>query len=276
MFSTSLVAVPALRRVEPGDHLGADARRNRQIDERLQFGAGVAGHEDDARAGLARPGEGAANELGDAACGNANDDVLLRRPQPRDGPGAFFVVVFDAFLGAEDGFRPPAMTACTRVGSVLKVGGISADSRMPSRPLVPAPTNMMRPSLRRAVAIISMPTAMRSLLALDRREHLAILIDHQVDDVVGGELVDAKAGGVDGFGRKRLPLRSNGHTATILHSAHPGSYPCHQPRRRWSTRTSRISPRNAGWRRTPSKATRAIWRCSPSMPPAAEHRDRWH
>src|SRR5215475_3212918 len=58
--------------------------------------------------------------------------------------------------------RPPAMIACTWSGLVLNVGGISADSRMPRRPLVPAPTKMTRPSLRSAVAIISTPTAMRS------------------------------------------------------------------------------------------------------------------
>src|SRR5687768_13522764 len=54
------------------------------------------------------------------------------------------------------------MTACTRSGSVLNVGGISADSRIPRRPLVPAPTNMIRPPLRNAEAIMSIPTAMRS------------------------------------------------------------------------------------------------------------------
>jgi hypothetical protein len=54
------------------------------------------------------------------------------------------------------------MIACTRFGSVLKVGGISADSRIPSRPLVPAPTNTIRPPFRSAVATISTPTAIRS------------------------------------------------------------------------------------------------------------------
>jgi hypothetical protein len=54
------------------------------------------------------------------------------------------------------------MIACTNEGSVPKVGGISADSRMPSRPLVPAPTKMMRPFFRSVPAIILTPTAMRS------------------------------------------------------------------------------------------------------------------
>ena len=54
------------------------------------------------------------------------------------------------------------MIACTRSGSVPKVGGISADSSTPSRPLVPAPTKMIRPPLRSACAMMSTPTAMRS------------------------------------------------------------------------------------------------------------------
>src|SRR3954467_15610086 len=57
---------------------------------------------------------------------------------------------------------PPAMIACTRSGLVPKVGGISADSSTPRRPLVPAPTKMMRPFFRSACVMISTPTAMRS------------------------------------------------------------------------------------------------------------------
>ena len=40
---------------------------------------------------------------------------------------------------------PPAITACTSEGGVSKVGGHSAASSTPSRPLVPAPTKMRRP-----------------------------------------------------------------------------------------------------------------------------------
>src|SRR2546428_8993400 len=54
------------------------------------------------------------------------------------------------------------MMACTRSGLVPKVGGISADSRTPRRPLVPAPTKMIRPFFRSACVMISTPTAMRS------------------------------------------------------------------------------------------------------------------
>src|SRR4051812_26004740 len=54
------------------------------------------------------------------------------------------------------------MIACTRSGVVPKVGGISADSTMPRRPLVPAPTKMTRPFFRSACVMMSTPTAMRS------------------------------------------------------------------------------------------------------------------
>src|SRR5262245_43204078 len=54
------------------------------------------------------------------------------------------------------------MIACTSSGLVPKVGGISADSSTPSRPLVPAPTKTIRPFFRRPCVMISTPTAMRS------------------------------------------------------------------------------------------------------------------
>jgi hypothetical protein len=54
------------------------------------------------------------------------------------------------------------MIACTRRGAVPKVGGISADSTTPRRPLVPAPMRITRPPLRRACVMISMPCAIFS------------------------------------------------------------------------------------------------------------------
>jgi hypothetical protein len=46
---------------------------------------------------------------------------------------------------------------------------------------------------------------------LDRRDHLAVLVQHPFDDVRGGELVDAERGRVDLLGRKRLPLGTHRH-----------------------------------------------------------------
>ena len=54
------------------------------------------------------------------------------------------------------------------------------------------------------------------LLARHRRENLAVLAQHQVDHVLRGRLIQCQAGGVDGFGRKVLPLR--GHAETHLPS----------------------------------------------------------
>jgi hypothetical protein len=57
---------------------------------------------------------------------------------------------------------PPAMIACTSSGFVPNVGGISADSMTPSRPLVPAPTKIIRPPFLSACVMMSMPTTIRS------------------------------------------------------------------------------------------------------------------
>ena len=92
------------------------------------------------------------------------------------------------------------MIACTNDGSVPKVGGISADSRMPSRPLVPAPTKMMRPFFRSVLGDHFDADGDTLAFALHRVEHLAILVDHQIDEVVGVQLVDPETEGVDRFG----------------------------------------------------------------------------
>ena len=79
MLSTSFVAVPALSRVEPAMTSGPTAGRDGQVDERLELGAWIAGHEDHARARLTAAGERAAHERRHAAGRDADDDVLLRR-----------------------------------------------------------------------------------------------------------------------------------------------------------------------------------------------------
>ena len=89
-------------------------------------------------------------------------------------------------------FLPPAMMPWTSSGLVPKVGGISADSTMPSRPLVPAPTKTMRPPLRSAFAHMSAPSAMRSRSFWTAASMLAVLGEHQVDDAAGVELVDGE------------------------------------------------------------------------------------
>jgi hypothetical protein len=57
---------------------------------------------------------------------------------------------------------------------------------------------------------------MRSRSRCTRSNHLAVLAEHQLDDAVGSKLVDAERGRVDGFGRERLPLRTDGHEGIPL------------------------------------------------------------
>jgi hypothetical protein len=50
--------------------------------------------------------------------------------------------------------------------------------------------------LRSAVAIISMPTAIRSCSRCTAASILRILAEHQFDDVVGSQLVDTEVAGL--------------------------------------------------------------------------------
>ena len=106
--------------------------------------------------------ERAADERGDAARRNADDDVPFRRAETRDAARAFLVIVFDPSFARNTASCPPAMSACTSRVGVPNVGGISAASNTPRRPLVPAPMRMMRPPLRSACVTISIPCAIRS------------------------------------------------------------------------------------------------------------------
>ena len=103
------------------------------------------------------------------------------------------------------------MIACTASASVPKVGGISADSSTPSRPLVPAPTKTMRPPLAECLGEHVGAEGDAVALALDRGEHLAVLGQHQIDDAGGWQLVDRECGGIDRLGGQGLPLRTCGH-----------------------------------------------------------------
>ena len=92
-------------------------------------------------------------------------------------------------------------------------------------------------------------------LTLDGREHLAILAQHHLDDVVRRHLVDPQRGGVDGLGGQRLPFRTHGHAATIL--LFPGSSVWRIASRPSRTPTCRISPSSVDSPETRSRATPA-------------------
>jgi hypothetical protein len=101
-LSTSLVAVPALSRVDPAITSAPTAGRNRQVHERLQLGAGSQVtkmiRDPALRARVSAPRTNCVMPLGR----HADHDVGLGRVEARHRPRAFFVVVLDAFLGAED------------------------------------------------------------------------------------------------------------------------------------------------------------------------------
>ena len=205
MLSTSLVAVPALSRVEPAMISGPTAGRDRQIDEGLQLVARIAGHEHDARAGLAGAGQRAAHERRHAAGRHADDDVLLGRIEARDRPRAFLVVVFGAFLGADDGVLAAGHDALDQLGTGAEgrrhLGGLddaeAAAGAGADEDDAPALAQRLRAHVgaeRDAIALL-----------LDGRQHAAVLGEHQVDDAAGVELVDGEGSGIDGLGGECLP-----------------------------------------------------------------------
>ncbi len=57
------------------------------------------------------------------------------------------------------------------------------------------------------------------LLALNGREHLAVFVQHALDDVLGRQLVKRQRRGVDGLGGKRLPLGAGRHSLRDLEQA---------------------------------------------------------
>jgi hypothetical protein len=96
--------------------------------------------------------------------------------------------------------RPPAIIAWTS-------SGIGAEGRRHLGRLQDAEAAARAgadeddaPPLRSAAAIISTPTAMRSRSRCTGGQHLAILVEHQIDEIVGRELVDAEARGIDRLG----------------------------------------------------------------------------
>ena len=153
----------------------------------------------------------AAHELRHAAGGDADDDVPLLRPQARDCPRAFLVVVLDAFLGLEDG--------------VLAAGHDRADARRgdaEGRRHLGRLDHAQAPA--RAGADEDHPPALAErlgdhldaggdplLLAVHGGDDLAILVDHQVDDVADRGRVQRQAVGIDRFGGEGFPLGHGWH-----------------------------------------------------------------
>ena len=125
-----------------GDELRAGVEDHAHVDlRRAGHGRGIAGEEQRPR--LASPGltQGREHEGRSTAGGDPADHVPGTDAGARDGSrrpaGASSSAPSTARWSAR---APPAIRARTRLGDTPNVGGSSAASRAPSRPLVPAPT----------------------------------------------------------------------------------------------------------------------------------------
>ena len=219
MFSTILVAVPALSRVDPaitsGPTAGAIVRstnvcssvRGSQVTKMIFDPA--------RRARVSAPRTNCVMPLADTPM-TTSFFVGRRRLIDR---APFLVVVLDAFLRAEDRAlaaghdgldevraRAEGRRHLGRLEHAEPAAGAGADeddaAALPER---------LRDDVDADRDAI--------LLALDGREHLAVFVQHAFDDVGGGELVDGERGGIDGFGGKRLPLRTDRHAQATSEQA---------------------------------------------------------
>src|SRR5690606_32291198 len=190
---------------------GAAVRRYAQVDEVLLLGAGLAGHEDDARALLAGRRQGTAHDLRHAAGRHADDHVALRDAQPRDAASALLEVVLGAFARAEDGI----LTA--RHDRVHQTGRGPERRRHLGRLDDAQPAARAGPDEDQAAALAqrlddNLDAVGDALaLAVDRRDDLAILGDEEIDDVEHRHAIDAERVRIDRFSWKVLPLRLIGH-----------------------------------------------------------------
>ena len=134
---------------------------------------------------------------------------------------ALLVVVLDAFFRREDRFLAAGHDCLHERGGVPNVGGISAASTTPSRPLVPAPTKTMRPPLRSACVMISMPWAIVSFSLCTAATTLRSSFTTISMMSRTGVLSIARLAGLICFGGERLPLRMGLHGR--VRPPHPGA-----------------------------------------------------
>ena len=183
MFSTILVAVPGLEPRRAGDDLRADGRRDREVDERLQLGAGEAGDEDDLRAGLRARGSG--RRARTASC--RSPTRRRRRPSSSGAAGRS-----SATLPRSCPRRLPRAWKKARVAAGhdrLHEGRVGAEGRRHLGGLEDAqPAARAGADEDQAAALAERLAddldAERDALLLpgDRRDDLAVLVEHQVDD----------------------------------------------------------------------------------------------
>ncbi len=125
--------------------------------------------------------------------------------EPGDGARAFFVVVFGAFLGADDGVLAAGHDALDQLGigpeGRRHLGGLDDAETAAGAGAHEHDPAALAQRLGAHVGAERDPVA----FLLDGREHAAVLGEHQVNDAAGVELVDGERSGIDGLGGKRLP-----------------------------------------------------------------------
>ena len=196
---------------------GPTAGGDDDVDEGLQLRARPAGDEDDLDAVPAGAGQCAADELRHPACGDADEHVLARRMQAGDGSRTVLEVVLHPGLRPEEG-GPAAghdrLDEVRRSAERRSHLGRFEDAEPAARPR--ADEDQAPSFLQRARDEVRGGRD-AGLLPRHRRQDLAVLAQHQADHVFRGRLIHCQAGGVDGFGRKVLPLR--GHAEIHLRSS---------------------------------------------------------
>ena len=101
---------------------------------------------------------------------------------------------------------PPAMTPTTISGGVPKVGGHSAASSTPRRPLVPGADVDQPAAGRNAASTRSMARAISSRAVATAAGHGGVFGADEIDDLEGGGGVDGGAAGVAPFGQARVEV----------------------------------------------------------------------
>ncbi len=166
-----------------GNHLWPDGGGNGEVHEGLQFGARVARDEDDFGRSLSCARQSASHVRRHAAGRHADDDVLLRGLQPSNRTGAVFVAVLGAFLRVKERVLAAGHHRLNgiRIGTERRRHLGRFDHAEPAA---------------RASSDEDDPPAFAErfdddvdangdarLLALNGREHLAVVVQHQLDDV---------------------------------------------------------------------------------------------
>jgi hypothetical protein len=141
VLSTSFVAVPAFIRVEPAITSGPTLGTMQTSAQARTSSSGSVQQRKPTRAPRSFARRSAARTYG------VVDDVAIPRTKSRGPTSRSSIASAPASVSSSEpswlptsAAYPPAITPWTSSGSVPKVGGHSAASSTPNRPLVPAPT----------------------------------------------------------------------------------------------------------------------------------------